>query len=234
MRAGNATYLKAEDLPQTVPVFPLSGALLLPGGQMPLNIFEPRYLTMIEDALCSERLIGMIQPRFDAPSGARRGLGRIKPDSDSKPALCEMGCIGRITAFQECGDGRYAINLTGVCRYRVVRERKCASGYRRCDVAPFAADLCGDDDGSTVDRNALLDCFRKYLEANGMEADWEAVRRSGNETLVTALCMMSPYGPAEKQALLEASDLRTRAETLIAITEIALARGSGDAGSMIQ
>jgi Lon protease-like protein len=225
MRAGNATYLKPGDLPPVVPVFPLSGALLLPGGQMPLNIFEPRYLAMVDDALCGDRLIAMVQPRFGAQDQARQ---------PGEPQLCDMGCVGRITAFQETGDGRYSINLTGVCRYRILREVDATRGYRRCEISPFLADLAGEDDGSAVDREALLAAFRRYLEANGMEADWDSVRRAGNETLVTALCMMSPYGPAEKQALLEAEDLKTRAETLIAITEIALARDSGESGSLIQ
>lgn len=224
MRAGNVNYLKVEDIPEIVPVFPLSGALLLPGGQMPLNVFEPRYLAMIDDAICGNRVIGMVQPRFD-----RRDCAR-----DDNPELCELGCLGRITAFQESGDGRYLINLAGICRYRILREVDGKHGYRRCQIAVFGKELHGRDEGAEVDREALLATFRKYLEANEMEADWDSVRRASNETLVTALCMMSPYGPAEKQALLEADTLRSRAETLIAITEIALARDAGDPDSIIQ
>lgn len=225
MRAGNVNYLKVEDIPSIVPVFPLSGALLLPGGQMPLNIFEPRYLAMIDDAICADRVIGMVQPRFDSDTHEQR---------DDDPGLCELGCLGRITAFQESGDGRYLINLTGICRYRILHEAESRRGYRRCRIAVFGGELHARDEGAEVDRDALLATFRKYLDANGMEADWESVRRASNETLVTALCMMSPYGPAEKQALLEADSLRARAETLIAITEIALARDAGDPESIIQ
>lgn len=224
MKAGNKSYLKTADLPTIVPVFPLSGALLLPGGQMPLNIFEPRYLAMIDDALCGERLIAMVQPRFDAEQ---------KPGSEDAD-LCEMGCLGRITAFQESGDGRYLITLSGICRYRILHEVEGKNGYRQCEIAVYGADLSGEDDGADVDREALLATFRKYLESNGMEADWDSVRKASNETLVTALCMMSPYGPAEKQALLEADDLKSRADTLVAITEIALARQDGNSGNTLQ
>ena len=222
MQAGNAFYRKADDLPQRVPVFPLNAALLLPGGRMPLNIFEPRYLEMIDAALASDRLIGMIQPALD---GALR--------EDGEPELCATGCLGRITSFSETGDGRYVIALQGVCRFRVVGEVESHRPFRVCKVVPFAADLDEDQGADTVDREALLQAFRDYLEANGLEADWESVSRAENATLVNALSMMSPYGPAEKQALLDAPDLRTRAETLIAITEMAMAR-AGDAPSSIQ
>ncbi len=234
MKAGNATYLTVEDIPTVVPVFPLAGALLLPGGLMPLNIFEPRYMAMIDDALCTDRLIGMVQPDFKAirDEGEHAGAGGLSAERPSKERLCEVGCLGRITSFQESGDGRYLISLSGVGRYRVVREAESYKGYRRCEIAMFGADLAETDDGANVDRESLLAAFRRYLDANGMDADWDSVRRSSNETLVTALCMMSPYGPAEKQALLEASDLRMRAETLVAITEIALARAQGDNGTL--
>ena len=229
MKAGNINYSQPTDVPSLIPVFPLSGALLLPGGQMPLNIFEPRYLAMIDDALCADRLIGMVQPRFDT--------GDRKPDhagSGETPPLCELGCLGRITAFQESGDGRYLINLTGICRYRILREVETQNGYRRCEISICEGELDPRDDGGDVDRDSLLATFRRYLKANDMEADWDSINGASNETLVTALCMMSPYGPAEKQALLEADDLRTRAETLIAITEIALARDAGDNDTTIQ
>lgn len=230
MKAGNISYTSADDIPAIVPVFPLSGALLLPGGQMPLNIFEPRYLAMIDDALCSDRLIAMVQPSH--------ACQKTEPDSQEiskdNPKLCELGCLGRITAYQESGDGRYMINLSGICRYRIIREVTGQSGYRKCEISAFLSELDQDDDGADVDRDSLLQTFRKYLSANDMEADWDSIRQASTETLVTALCMMSPYGPAEKQALLEAVDLRTRADTLIAITEIALARDSGDNGSGLQ
>ena len=216
MKAGNAEYRAALDFPGIIPIFPLAGALLLPGGNLPLNIFEPRYLSMTEHALATDRLIGMIQP--DPAAGPE----------ENEPALCKMGCIGRLTAFQETGDGRYAVNLTGICRFTVEQEEAPLNGFRRVRFAILEEDLDFGlrSDESTIleDRDSLLGTLRKYLSANGMNANWEAIEQTDDETLVTALCMMSPYGPAEKQALLEAGDLNTRAETLIAITEIALAR----------
>jgi len=223
MRAGNARYLKEADLPETVPVFPLAGALLLPGGRMPLNIFEPRYLEMIDHALAGDRLIGMVQPRLDS---ALR--------NDGEPELCAVGCIGRVTSFAETGDGRYLISLQGVCRYRIDREIEVRTPFRQCRTRLFLHDLDPDDGAAEVDRTALLKAFRAYLEANELEADWESVSRAENAILVNALSMMAPYGAAEKQALLEAPDLKTRAETLIAITEMALARDRDDFKSGLQ
>ena len=224
MQAGNAHYHSADQLPRKVAVFPLAGALLLPGGQMPLNIFEPRYLQMVDDAMRSERLIGMVQPRFDVPE-----------TNDPRFPLCDVGCLGRITSLGETGDGRYVLTLQGVCRFRVTEELAVTTPYRQIGIKPFGGDLDDDDEeGREVDREALLTAFRAYLDANSMEADWESVTRASNETLVNALSMMSPYGPAEKQALLEAPDLRTRADTLIAITEINLARDDEDGGTVLQ
>lgn len=226
MHVGNARYLKPDDLPGTIPVFPLTGALLLPGGQLPLNIFEPRYLSMFDDALAGSRLIGMVQPVFG---------DHVESDPSSEtPALCRVGCIGRITSFAETGDGRYIASLTGVCRYRLISEARTAKAYRCFKIAPFISDLSGADDERGVDREALLSAFRAYLDANKLEADWESVERASNTTLVNSMSMMSPYGPAEKQALLEAPDLKTRAETLIAITEIVLARNFGDVDTRLQ
>ncbi|MRG54738.1 hypothetical protein SAMN05428967_1824 [Phyllobacterium sp. YR620] len=210
MKAGNVRYRTLEDIPESVPIFPLSGALLLPGGQLPLNIFEPRYLAMIDAALSGKRIIGMIQPRFDQEEG-------------EEAELCEVGCLGRITSFAETGDGRVLITLQGICRFRIVKELGTRAPFRQCKIAPLRADL-DEADESEVDRAALLRVFRAYLDANSLEADWDGIARAGNETLVNALAMMSPFGAAEKQALLEAADLKTRAETLIAITEIALAK----------
>jgi len=217
MLAGNARYLTEGDLPGTVAVFPLSAALLLPGGRLPLNVFEPRYLEMVDHALAGNRLIGMIQPRLD---------GTLK--AGGEPELCDVGCLGRITSFAETGDGRYLISLQGVCRFRVTAEDAAKTPFRQCRIAPFLADLDAEAGAEEIDRTALLQAFRAYLKANELEADWDSVSRAENATLVNALSMMAPYGPAEKQALLEAPDLKTRAETLIAMTEIALARESGD------
>lgn len=223
MQVGNARYRSEADLPHSVPVFPLEGALLLPGGRLPLNIFEPRYLQMIDHAVASDRLIGLIQPSLD---GALR--------DDATPELCSVGCFGRLTSFSESGDGRYLIALQGVCRFRVVQELAVKTPFRQCRVTPFLTDLDEDRAASEVDRPALLKAFRAYLQANDLEADWESVSRAGDAILVNALSMMAPYGPAEKQALLEAADLKTRAETLIAITEMALARDNDEFGSSLQ
>ncbi len=217
--AGNVNYRTDTDLPDRVAIFPLEGALLLPGGQMPLNIFEPRYLAMIDDAMKSTRVVGMIQPSFD---------GALNPAGE--PMLCRVGCLGRIISLSETGDGRYIVNLQGIARFRVLEELAPERGapYRSCRVGPFVGDLDLEAEAEQVDRAALLKAFKLYLEVNQLEADWDSVAKASNETLVNALCMMSPYGAAEKQALLEAPDLKTRADTLIAITEISIARAGQD------
>lgn len=226
MKAGNIIYTDAAGLPDIVPVFPLSGALLLPAGNMPLNIFEPRYLAMIDDALSGERLVGMVQPRFGDDENA---------GSNETPALCDVGCLGRVTAYQETGDGRIMVNLAGIARFRVMEEEKEQNGYRRVRYTLFADDLKDNAEAAKqVDRDGLLRTFKLFLEANDMEADWDGVREADTETLVNTLSMMSPYGPPEKQALLEAVDLKTRAETLVAITEIMLAREGADSSSTLQ
>jgi Lon protease-like protein len=223
VQVGNAHYRSDRDIPAAIPVFPLSAALLLPGGRMPLNIFEPRYLQMIDEVLADDRLIGMVQPSLD---GAMR--------ADGEPRLCEVGCVGRITSFAETGDGRYLISLQGVCRFRIAEELAVKTPFRQCRILPFGSDLHEDQGAGEVNRTALLKTFRAYLEANELEADWDSVSRAENATLVNALSMMSPYGAAEKQALLEAPDLKTRADTLIAITEMALARGADEFPSGLQ
>ncbi|WP_420407771.1 LON peptidase substrate-binding domain-containing protein [Hoeflea sp.] len=224
MQVGNKSYRIATDIPDRVPVFPLSGALLLPGAQLPLNIFEPRYLAMFDEALSGNRVIGIIQPALEG--GEPKG-----PVED----LCAVGCLGRILSFGETGDGRYVITLGGICRFRLTEENhKKGRPYRVCSIKPFLTDLEPVDDGTEVDRKALLDSFRAYLDANNLEADWSSVERASTVTLVNSLSMMSPYGPAEKQALLEADDIKTRAETLVAITEISLARESDDPDRVLQ
>ncbi|MHA7971196.1 LON peptidase substrate-binding domain-containing protein [Rhizobium sp. CAU 1783] len=227
MQVGNARYLTENDLPDVLPVFPIAGVLLLPGGQLPLNIFEPRYLAMFDAAMAGNRLIGMIQPALN------EGLtDNILPE---RAPLCQVGCIGRITSLTETGDGRYIASLGGICRFRLMEEAHVAGKpYRSFNIAPFIADLASAEEESTVDRDGLLAAFRAYLDANKLEADWESVERASNITLVNSLSMMSPFGPAEKQALLEAPDLKSRAETLIAITEFVLARSFGDADTVLQ
>ena len=218
----NAEYRGPGDLPEVIPVFPLPGALLLPRGQMPLNIFERRYLAMVDDAFRDgHRLIGMIQP------DATRSL------DEAKPALFRVGCVGRITQLAESGDGRYILELTGVSRFRVVEELSpVLTPYRQCkvDFFAFADDFTARKGEEAVDREALLEVLTDFLKANNLKVDWEGVESAPNEALVNALAMMSPYGPPEKQAMLEAPDLKTRAEILIAVTEMDLAkkRTSGD------
>ncbi|MGN6583977.1 MAG: LON peptidase substrate-binding domain-containing protein [Rhizobiaceae bacterium] len=223
MQAGNISYRKEGDLPAHIPVFPLTAALLLPGGRMPLNIFEPRYLQMVDAAIAGSRIVGMVQPSLD---GAER--------EDGEPELCQVGCAGRIVSFAETGDGRYLVSLQGICRFRILSELHAKTPFRQCRIMPFVGDLDEERQGGEVDRPALLRVFRAYLEANGLDADWDSISRAENATLVNALSMMSPYGAAEKQALLEAPDLKTRAETLIAITEMELAREREDFGSSLQ
>jgi Lon protease-like protein len=221
----NAIYRGPVDLPAVIPVFPLPGALLLPRGQMPLNIFEPRYMEMVDDALASRhRLIGMIQP------------DSAHPGPEDKPNLFTVGCVGRITQIAESGDGRYLMQLTGVSRFRVEEELEVATAYRQCRVtyAPFADDFIARKGEDAVDRKNLLRTLADFLTANDLKADWEGIENAPNEALVNALAMMSPYGSAEKQALLEAPDLKTRAEILIAVTEIELAKNRTDGETPLQ
>ena len=223
MKAGNCLYGCPADVPGVIPVFPLPAALLLPRSDMPLNIFEPRYLAMVDAAMAGDRVIGMVQPDDTAASDARG------------PTLRDVGCCGRIVSFAETGDGRYVITLTGIARFRIVEELAVNTLFRQCRVAtePFAADFTAAE--TFIDRTALLRTFRAYLDAHNLCVDWESVGRASNETLVNALAMMAPFGPAEKQALLEAPDLRARAETLVALTEMSLAaRGEGDGGRTLQ
>jgi uncharacterized protein len=220
-----AEYRRPADLPEIIPVFPLAGALLLPRGQMPLNIFEPRYLAMIDDALREgRRLIGMIQPD-PSRSGAQ-----------DKPALFTIGCIGRMTQFAETDDGRYLIQLTGIARFRVIEEVEATTPYRQCRVTytPFATDFTARLGEEFVDRKALLEALLAFLKANNLKTDWDGVENAPNEALVNALAMMSPYGVAEKQALLEAPDLKTRAEILVAVTQIELAKKSSGGETPLQ
>src|ERR1700679_2083680 len=219
----NAEYRGPGDLPEIIPVFPLPGALLLPRGQMPLNIFEPRYLAMVDDAFRDgHRLIRMIQPDVSH-----------SPD-ESHPKLFQVGCVGRITQLAESGDGRYILELTGIVRFKVVQEQTALTLYRQCkvDYFPYIDDFTARKGEQAVDREALLKALTEFLEANNLKVDWEGVESAPNEALVNALAMMSPYGPAEKQAMLEAPDLKTRAEILIAVTEMDLAkkRTSGEPG----
>ncbi|MCB1447666.1 MAG: LON peptidase substrate-binding domain-containing protein [Rhizobiaceae bacterium] len=224
MQVGNARYLTEDDLPETIAVFPLSGVLLLSGGHLPLNVFEPRYLALIDDALRGNRLIGIIQP----------DLAETEESPAGHPELCKVGTIGRITTFGETGDGRYVVDLAGICRFRLIEELPGTHAYRKVRIAPFISDIHEPEDDPAVDRQALLHAFRSYLDANKLEVDWEAVGKTSNRTLVNSLSMMAPFGAREKQALLEAADLKTRAETLVAMTEIVLAKAFGDVSKTLQ
>jgi len=196
-------------MPETIPIFPLPGALLLPGGQLPLNIFEPRYLRMIDDALARHRMIGMIQPRETAAEGA-------------KPPLYEIGCVGRLTSFAESDDGRYVITLTGMRRFKVSEELSVDTPYRQvaADWAEFAGDGTPDPSADLIDRDRLLGAMELYLDAEGLKTDWDAVEEAPSEALIVSLAMGCPFAGNEKQALLEAGDMVTRAECLIALMEM--------------
>jgi hypothetical protein len=216
-----ASYKGPADCPAVIPVFPLSGALLLPRGQMPLNVFEPRYLAMVDDAMRTDRIIGMIQPDPEN-SGA------------TNPKLYRVGCAGRITQYAETGDGRYLISLTGISRFRVESELASASLYRRCHVSydTFAVDFAPRAGEEHVDRAGVLKALRDFVDSNDLKVDWAGIDEAPDEALVNALCMMSPFGVREKQAMLEAPDLKTRAEILIAVTQMELIRGAGPESTM--
>ncbi|HXV01010.1 MAG TPA: LON peptidase substrate-binding domain-containing protein [Caulobacteraceae bacterium] len=207
------SYRKPTDLPEVIPVFPLDGALLLPGGVLPLRIFEPRYLNMIDDAMAGERMIGMVQ--------TRAGTSR------SKPKLARVGCAGRITSYAETDDGKYLIALTGVCRFELGEELPLLTPYRkvRAAYAPFERDLAADDGAEEFERTAFMELLRRYLDRKGLGVEWEAVASAPGPALVNSLCMALPFEPAEKQALLEARDLDERRGALEALLDIGAAIG---------
>ncbi len=198
-----------DDLPATLPVFPLPGVLLLPGGRLPLNIFEPRYLAMFDDALAGNRLIGMIQPSAGQEQAA-------------VPDLYPTGCAGRIVQFSETEDGRYLTTLLGVARFNSSSEVDSMRGYRRiiADWTPFHGDLERNSDPG-IDRDRLLASLKGYFSRKGIKADWEAIEKTDDSHLVTTLAMLCPFDPTEKQALLVAPSPSDRAETMIALMEMA-------------
>ena len=208
----NRPYTDIAELPTMLPVFPLTGAVILPRGELPLNIFETRYLAMIDDALSDARLIGMIQPKQDM--NAQNGLFRV-------------GCAGRITRFAETGDGRYLITLTGVARFEIGEEITNDLPYRRflVDYSRFTADLNPGAGERAVDRDGMVSMLRGFAQSSNLEIDWGSIDAAPTETLVNALAMMCPFGANEKQALIEAIDLKTRAETLVALARIDMAGG---------
>ncbi len=208
-----------ERLPDTLPIFPLSGVLLLPGGKLPLNIFEPRYLSMIFDSLAGHRMIGMVQP---TQPGGYAGDGM--PADDGAPKVHQVGCAGRVVSFNETEDGRLLLALSGVCRFQISRELDLAhGGYRRVSAlfSPYRADLDHADEMVTLDRERLMAGLAAFFRGKNLSTDWDAVKKADDLNLVNSLSMVLPLGPAEKQALLEAADTSARSKLLIAFLEMA-------------
>jgi len=205
-----------EDLPRSVPLFPLSGALLLPFAHRPLNIFEPRYIDMVDVALRGDRLIGLIQPE-DSSEESPRGRAPLR----------SVGCLGRLTHFEENGDSRYFIILEGVCRFELKSELTVTTPYRQgiVDARRFASDFEHGFGAEQVDRTRFVKMMHDYAEFADIDMNWEEIDKTPIADLVNFCCMVSPYGAAEKQALLEAESLENRAETLIAMAEYEMARG---------
>jgi Lon protease-like protein len=222
-------YRKPSDLPNIVPVFPLHGCILLPRSTLPLNVFEPRYLEMIDDVLAgSDRIIGIVQPRG-------HGENEESPKDNGVP-LRQTGCVGRLTAFSETDDGRLLITLSGIARFDIVNEAAWEKAYRRCLVTyePYALDFVRGHGQEAVDWPRLIEVLKTYLAAREMTADWESIERSPAELLVNTLSMISPYGPEEKQALLEAQTLKERADVLIALAQMELAAPEDGSGTSLQ
>jgi Lon protease-like protein len=204
-----------------IPVFPLPGAMLLPHGRMPLNIFEPRYLALVEDALAAGRMFGMIQP------------DTLKPPAANGPSVFSIGCLGRITSFTETEDGRIVLSLLGVLRFAVVEELEMRRGYRRMqvDFARYADDLAPLPAEFGLPRKPLLAALRGYFDRQGLTADWNTIGEMDDPTLLTALCMMCPFAPSEKQALLEAESLGQRTEILQALLEFGMHGSDSEGGT---
>ncbi len=227
-RGATGPYRGPEELPRLLPLFPLRGAILLPRASLTLNVFEPRYIALIDYALGHDRLIGIVQPAPEAGATESPG-GKNFP-------LRRVGCAGRLTAFNENDDGRYVISLTGIGRFLLEGDAATDHPFRfgELDFAPYAADfVCGHGE-EAVDRSRLLATLKGYLEANNLSADWDRINNAGNERLVNTLSILSPYGPEEKQALLEAPDLKARAEALVALAEMELAARDDGSGTSIQ
>jgi len=206
------------DLPKSVPIFPLSGALLLPFSHRPLNVFEPRYIELVDAALRGDRLIGLIQPE-DTTEESPKG----------RSPLQSIGCLGRLTHFEESAEGRYFIILEGVTRFRLTHELTVMTPYRQglISAEDFASDFTRSFGEDAVDRERFVRMMREYAAFANIELNWEEIERTGTADLINFCCMVGPYGPAEKQVLLEAQTLEQRAETLIAMTEYEIARGAG-------
>ncbi len=210
--------MNAADLPDTIPIFPLPGALMLPRARLPLHIFEPRYLAMIEDCMKTKhRLIGMIQPR-EMPVGS------------TEKRLQAIGCAGRLTGFSETEDGRYMITLSGMSRFRVREEVQGFAPYRRCvvDWAGFDRDLGREEQDNSFDRDKFLAVLGRYFAQMELSTDWSSLKDADTELLINSLSMLCPFSPEDRQALLEAPSLSTRRETLVTLIEFALRGGASD------
>lgn len=221
-------YRHPTDLPAHLAVFPLRGCILLPRAVLPLHIFEPRYLAMLEAVISGSRLLGIIQPQPD--------VERTESPAGSGAALKSVGCAGRVTAFQELDDGRLVISLTGVCRFETVAETTAGTPFRTFGVnyLRFADDLAAARKDSVIDRTGLLKVLAEYLEAHKLSADWRAIEAAPAETLVNALSVMSPFEPEEKQALLEAAGVTERADVLCALARMDIAGGQRDSSGRMQ
>ena len=220
---------RVEDLPSEFAVFPLPGALLLPGGRLPLNIFEPRYLAMIEDALAHGRMFAMIQPDASLPD-APHGPAPHGPALHG-PALHRIGCLGKMASFSETEDGRFVITLTGLARFSIASEIDMRRGYRRVigDFSRFRADMAEPEE-TPIDREATLAALRGYFAQRGVEPNWDAINRLTDDVLVVTLAMVCPFEPIEKQALLEAMDPADRADTLLALLRMGAAETGDTSG----
>ena len=221
-------YRKPADLPCIIPVFPLQGCILLPRSTLPLNVFEPRYLEMLDDILAGNRIVGIVQPLSCTEEEESPG--------DKNAPLRQTGCVGRLTAFSETEDGRALITLAGIARFNIVTECPTEKPYRsvQANYEPYTEDFIRGHGQEAVDWPRLLEVLKEYLTARQMTADWQSIERSPAELLVNTLSMISPYGPEEKQALLEARSLKERSEVLMALAQMELAAPEDGSGSTLQ
>jgi len=221
-------YRNAADLPKALPLFPLRGAILLPRTSVTFDVFEPRYLALVDKVLAGDRLMGIVQPAPEA--------GAIEAPEGKTFPLRRVGCVGRLSAFTEGDDGRYLISLIGIARFQLMSEIESEEPFRifRISYGEFGSDFISGYGEDEVDRPRLLETLKSYLQANSLTADWDRINGAGNERLVNTLSILSPYGAEEKQALLEAPDLRSRAEALVALAEMELATRDDGSGTTLQ
>jgi len=233
MQAGNAFYTSAQDIPQHLPVLSMASIMLMPGGFVPLTLSEPRFIQMVDDAMRGNRLIGLVLVKSSGQGARAAAYDPLSFDADilrkyqaanDNSLTWNVGCIGRITNYSETGDGQIMISLQGVCRFHLGEELQSSRPYRYYSITPFIGDLADSDDNGPIDRDSFMRVFQEYLAANHMQADWDMIAEVSNSALVNALSVIVPFSPAEKQALLEAPDIKTRSETMIAIAQRSLLR----------